>query len=315
MISKKVVVLVGGYSTEKEISFLSGEAVSEALLAKGHKVFQVELDQRIVDNLRKIKPDIVFIALHGRPGEDGTIQGLLELLGIPYTGSGVLASALCLNKLFSKKIFLQEKIPIPSFIAVEEGDWKQNSFFLSSKITKELGLPVVIKPVAQGSSVGVSIAQNQDEIDKSFKVAFQYDDIALAEEYIEGREVQCGILGNKDPYPLPLVEIIPKKKFFDYEAKYTPGLAEEITPAPLSDEKTREIKKLALRAYRALGCRGFARVDMFLRGEKILVSEVNSIPGLTKNSLFPKEARAAGIEFPDLVEKIIELGMEGKNFK
>lgn len=306
----KVVVLMGGRSTEREVSLLSGEEVYKNLLLKGYPASKIDLDENVVENLKAEKPDVAFVALHGMHGEDGAIQGLLEILDIPYTGSGILASALCLNKLFTKKILFQENIPTPAFLAVGKRNWQEKKVTLK-EIVKKTGLPLVVKPVAQGSSVGVSLVREEKEVTSALETAFSYDDIAIIEEYVDGREIQCGILGNKDPIALPLIEIVSRKNFFDYEAKYTPGMAEEITPAPsLSKEATRMGQELAIKAYKALGCAGFARVDMFYAQEKFLVSEINTIPGLTANSLLPKEAKAAGIEFPDLIERIVQYALE-----
>ncbi|MDP3013419.1 MAG: D-alanine--D-alanine ligase [Candidatus Subteraquimicrobiales bacterium] len=306
----KVAVLMGGSSSERKISLLSGEEVYKNLLIRGYSAKKIDLDEDIAEKIKAEKPEVVFIALHGRLGEDGAVQGLLEVLGIPYTGSGVLASALCLNKLFSKRIFVKENIPTPPFFPLEKRDWQKDKSS-TDEIVKGLRLPLVVKPVAQGSSVGVSLVKEEKEISSALEAAFSYDETALLEEYVDGREIQCGIIGNKDPIALPLIEIVSHKQFFDYEAKYTPGLAEEITPAPLSKEETQEGQELAVRAYKALGCAGFARVDMFFNPTRgFSVSEINTIPGLTANSLLPKEAKAAGIEFPDLIERIVQYALE-----
>lgn len=312
MVTKpKVAVLLGGRSSEREISLLSGEQVYQALLAKGYSAVKIEVDENIAENLKKKKIDVAFIALHGKWGEDGTIQGLLELLDIPYTGSGVLASSLALNKLFAKRVFFQLGIPTPRFADIDRDEWRKDSVSAIFRLAEQFGWPIVVKPIAQGSSVGVSIARNDLELRQALAIAFEYDPVALVEEYIEGREIQVGIVGNKHPEPLPPIEIMPKKDFFDFEAKYTPGMAEEITPAPVTLEQTKLLQSWAVKAYQALDCRGFARVDMFLRGEdEAFVLEINTIPGLTANSLFPKEALAAGIEFPDLIEKLVQLALE-----
>jgi len=307
---RKIVVLVGGPSSEASVSRQSGREVTKALASLGHKVFSLELDTNLVENLKKIRPEVVFIALHGCPGEDGTVQGVLELLGIPYTGSGVLSSALALDKLASRKIFQAEGLKTARFCAFSCRDWQKESKELIKKI-QLLGYPVVVKPVRQGSSVGVSLVREESGLLPALERAFQYDPIVIVEERIKGREIQVGIVGNEELLPLPPIEIVPLKDFFDYEAKYTPGLAKEITPAPISEKQTQEAQTLALKAYRALGCRGFARVDMFLTdNDKFLVSEVNTIPGLTANSLFPKEAQAAGISFPELCQRLIDLALE-----
>lgn len=307
---KRIAVLVGGPSSEASVSRQSGREVVKALASLGHQAFSLELDSNLVENLKRFQPEVVFVALHGCPGEDGTVQGVLELLGIPYTGSGVLSSALAMDKLVSKKMFRLEGLETARFCAFTERDWEKGRARLKERI-RLLGYPVVVKPARQGSSVGVSLVEKEEDIGTALKRAFAYDPQAIVEEKINGREIQVGIIGNDELLALPPIEIVPLKDFFDYEAKYTPGLAEEITPAPLSEELTRKAQQLALKAFRALGCRGFARVDMFLTdNDKFLVSEVNTIPGLTANSLFPKEAKAAGISFPELCQRLIDLALE-----
>lgn len=302
--------MVGGPSSEAEVSRLSGVEVVKTLSSLGHQVLSLELDDNLVENLKKLQPEVVFIALHGRPGEDGTVQGVLELLGLPYTGSGVLSSALAIDKLASKKIFQAEGLDVANYLFFSEAEWQTDIVRAKQKVV-ELGFPVVVKPTCQGSSVGVSLVKTQEQLLEAVELAFKYDPTVIVEEWIEGREIQVGVIGNRSYLPLPPIEIRPKKDFFDYEAKYTPELAEEITPAPISAELTRQAQETAVRAYRALNCRGFARVDMFLtKNDKFLVSEVNTIPGLTANSLFPKEAKAAGISFPELCQKIVDLAFE-----
>lgn len=329
----RVAVLMGGQSAEREVSLDSGRNVAEALETKGFEVDRIEITSEGLwigrdKNMRGSgqvnlisghftvegrKVEVVFIALHGELGEDGTAQGLFEILGVPYTGSGVLASALALNKLLSKRIFRQVGVPTVEFMALKKSDWGKDPKEREKEMIQKWGLPVVVKPVAQGSSVGVSIVREEDQLREALEKSFGYGDIILIERHLQAREIQCGVLGNKNPVPLPLVEIVSKKEFFDYEAKYTPSLAEEIVPAPVKETEAEKVKELSLRAYEALGCRGFARVDNFLTEEgQVFVSEVNTIPGLTAVSLFPKEAQAAGIEFPELVAKIVELALEPK---
>jgi D-alanine-D-alanine ligase len=307
---KKIVVLAGGPSSEREVSLESGREVLKALISLGYEAELLDLDNFFVERIKEKRPDIVFIALHGKPGEDGTVQGILEILEIPYTGSGVLASALAINKLFTKRIFMSSNLPVLPFLCFSEEEWKTSSKEILEKAKSNLGMPVVVKPVSQGSSVGVSIVEEESSLPGAVEIALKYDEMFILEKFVKGREIQVGVLGNEAPFPLPPIEIRSKKKFFDYEAKYTPGLAEEITPAPIDREKTERAQELALKAYKALGCEGFARVDMFLVGEEFYLSEVNTIPGLTANSLLPKEARAAGIDFPQLVERILDFAWE-----
>jgi D-alanine-D-alanine ligase len=254
------------------------------------------------------RPDVAFIALHGPGGEDGTIQALLEILGISYTGSGVLASALALNKILSKKLLLQEGIPTAPFAAFnmerdEPGAWRD-------KVMKTIGMPAVVKPACEGSSIGVSIAEAERDLEKAALHALEYGPDIFAESYIPGMEITAAILGNRTPQVLPLVEIIPEEGFYDFEHKYTPGATSEIAPARISEEVAQQICSAALAAHRALCCRGWSRVDMRFDGKKVWVLEVNTIPGLTPTSLVPIAAAAAGISFPELVERIILLALE-----
>lgn len=327
----RIAVLMGGQSAEREVSLDSGLNVAEALESKEFGVERVEItseglwlgrDKNMKGSgqvslipghfaVEGRKVDVVFIALHGELGEDGTVQGLFEVLGVPYTGSGVLASALALNKLLSKRIFQQVGIPTVEHVVLEKSKWVEDPQGKEKETIQNCNLPTVVKPAAQGSSVGVSIVRKESQLKEALEKAFGYGDTVLIERYLRAREIQCGILGNKKPVALPLVEIVSKKEFFDYEAKYTPSLAEEIVPAPVEKAEEEKVKQLSLRAYEALGCRGFARVDNFLDPKgQVFVSEVNTIPGLTAVSLFPKEAQAAGIKFPDLVEKIVQYAVE-----
>ncbi len=307
---RRIVVLVGGPSSEADISRQSGSEVAKALASLGHQVSSLELDNNLVENLKKIQPEVVFVALHGRPGEDGTVQGVLELLDLPYTGSGVLSSALAIDKLISKKIFRAEGLEIADYLVFSEVEWQKEPAKLKKEIS-DFGYPVVVKPVGQGSSVGVTLVKKGETLPEALAKAFFYDRVVIVEEWVDGREIQVGVLGNDEPFALPPIEIISKKEFFDFDAKYTPGLAEEITPAPISSQLSEMAQKAAVKAYQALGCRGFARVDMFLtKNDKFLISEINTIPGLTANSLFPKEAKVAGINFPELCQKLIDLAFE-----
>jgi D-alanine-D-alanine ligase len=333
MAKLNVAVLMGGRSSEREVSLASGKNVAQFLDSAKYYAIPVEITEdgnwvawdmsykrqypvRLEPanfTAADKKVDVVFIALHGKLGEDGTVQGFLEMMGVPYTGSGVLASALAMNKLLSKKIFIQEKIPTNEFVEVDFLSWSNKAPQILSRIIHKLGRPVVVKPSCEGSSVGVSIAYTDEQIAKALDKAFSYGENVLAERHLKAREIQCGIVGNKKPFALPLIEIISKKEFFDYEAKYTPELAEEIVPAPISEEERKRVQDISLKAYRAFGCRGFARVDTFLQEDgQIFVSEINTIPGLTASSLFPKEAEAGGIKFPKLLSILIELALEEK---
>jgi len=266
-------------------------------------------DKKII---RDFKPaiDVVFIALHGPQGEDGKFQALFDLLDIPYTGSGVMASALGMNKLLSKRLFNQAGILASKYIDINLKDWQENRKKQINRIKNEIGFPAVIKPVGQGSSIGVTIVKEEKNLEEAIELAFEYDPIVLVEKYIEGTEVACGILGNENPIALPPIEIVPKREFFDYTAKYTPSECDEICPARISKEMTKKVQKYALKAHNALGCIGFSRVDMFISGKDVYVSEVNTIPGLTYASLYPKEAKVAGISFTELLDRLITLALE-----
>ena len=280
---------MGGNSPEYEISLISGREVLANLPGKyiGIPILIPKKGNGWVNKLLRAKVDICFIAMHGPYGEDGKIQGLLETLGIKYTGSGVLAGAIGMDKILFKKIMEAERILIPK------------------KTTK---LPCFVKPHNQGSSVGASIVRNKTELARAIKLAQGYSDKVLVEEYLVGREVTCAVLGNDDPQALPVIEIVPKKgKFFDYGSKYTEGGADEIVPARISKSLTKKVQEIAVKVYQAIGCTGFARVDFLLRDNKYpVVLEINTIPGLTSMSLFPKAAKAAGISYSRLLDKIIE---------
>lgn len=250
-------------------------------------------------------PDVVFIALHGGAGENGSVQGMLEVLGIPYTGSGVLASALAMNKIMAKKVFEREGIPTPEWVAVQAGDPSAGE-----KARSRIGLPCIVKPACQGSTIGVSIVKAADELGPALDTAFRYGPEALVERFIAGTEITGPVIGNDDAQVLPLVEIVPSGGFYDYQRKYTPGATEEIVPARLPEAVAARARELTLRAHQALGCRGISRVDMIAAREEVFVLEVNTIPGLTETSLVPRAAQAAGISFPQLVDRLIEFALE-----
>ncbi len=343
MAKKRVVVLMGGKSPEHEVSLVTGREVVRHLDKRKYQVlpvvisqdgerWQLKSSQQILlhspagvektNHKKRIKggkallprgrsfplrlgegQDVVFIAMHGPYGEDGTVQGMLELAGIPYTGAGVLASSLGMNKIMFKKIMEKEGIPIPDYLVFERKD-------SANKILRKFKFPLVVKPGNQGSSVGISLVHNKKELGPALKLAFRYSRRILVEKYLEGTEVSSGVLGNKDPIALPVIEIIPKREFFDYQAKYDEALCDEIVPARISKRLTKKVQELAIRVFQAIECRGFGRVDMIIYKGKPYVLEINSIPGLTPVSLFPKEAAAAGLSYSKLLDKIIELALE-----
>lgn len=307
----RVGVLMGGRSPEREVSLASGRRVLEAMDPARYDVASLEIP-RAGPWAPPPDLDLAFIAMHGPHGEDGTIQGLLEFEGIPYTGSGVLASALAMDKRRSRQVFGFTGVPTPGYLAVERREFASREPSLADEIRQTLGFPCVVKPNAQGSSIGVSIVRDAERLGPALDAAFGLGDVVLVEEYLTGTELTCAILDDAErgePVALPLVEIIPRREFFDYEAKYTPGAAEEICPARLPPAAVWRAQAAALRAYRALGCADFARVDLFVREADVAVLEVNTIPGLTENSLFPRAARAAGLDFPALVDRLIEAAL------
>lgn len=302
----RVVVLMGGKSPEHEISLITGEEVIKNLDKEKYNAFSLVIPKNgcfDIERLLQLSPDIVFIAMHGPYGEDGKVQGLLEFMGIEYTGAGVLASALGMNKIIFLRLMEKEKIPVPRHLVFTKTDSPQ-------KILKKFPFPFVVKPSCQGSSVGVSIVHRRGELKKALAEAFCFDREILIEEYLSGVEITCGILGNKEPIALPLAEILPKKEFFNFEAKYSPDLCEEIVPARISSEMTKKVQKMAVKVYKAIDCRVFARVDMIICHGRPYVLEINTIPGLTPVSLFPKEAAALGISYPELLDRLIELSQE-----
>lgn len=299
MKSKKIAVLMGGLSAEREVSLKSGAAVHHALLKQGYHAVAIDAGRDLAAVLVQEKIEAAFIALHGRYGEDGCVQGLLELLQIPYTGSGVLASALAMHKLYSKQTFAAAGILTASFHHFRRGQQVR-----IEDLT--FGLPLVVKPVQEGSSVGVSIVREESQLDTALADAFRHDSEILVEQYIKGQEVQVGILDDR---PIGAIEIVPKNEFYDFEAKYTNGMAEHIFPARLEPALYEKAQQIGLAAHQALGCSGYSRVDLLVtdRGE-CYVLEVNTLPGMTALSLLPEIAAkgAAGLPFEALVERIIE---------
>ncbi|SJZ35620.1 D-alanine--D-alanine ligase [Selenihalanaerobacter shriftii] len=309
---EKVAVVCGGRSAEREISLKTGKAIYKAL--KSSNIDVIQLDPQ-ADNfhqiLKETEIDVAFIALHGRYGEDGTIQGLFEIEDIPYTGSGVLASALAMDKVISKKLFKQEEICTPTFEVLNKNNWQNKDENLVEKLVDNLGLPLVVKPALEGSSLGLSIVDKAEDIINAIDTAFEYDTEILIEEYIDGKEITVGVLGNQELLILPIIEIKPKEGIYDFTAKYTKGMTEFIIPAQIDEEVYRESEKMAYKAYKELKCCGMARVDLILSTNgKPYVLEVNTIPGMTETSLLPQASKAAGIEFTELVIKILEYALE-----
>ena len=302
---KKIIVVCGGPSTEAEVSRLTGKAIADALKSKNYNVELLELNpQTFAATIREKNCSIVFNAVHGRYGEDGLIQGTLDMLKIPYTGSGVLAAAITMDKVATKHFLNSAQISTPKFVVYREIDRRKE---LADEILQNFGLPVVIKAAAQGSSIGVTIVENSLDIDEAIDNAFAFGDEILVEEFIKGRELTVAVFGNEDDAEaLPVIEITTTTGRYDYQSKYTKGMSTHICPAEIPDDLTAEIKNLAVAAFKICKCSGVARVDLMLSEENIpYVIEVNSVPGMTETSLVPDAARAAGIDFPDLCEKIL----------
>lgn len=313
---KRIALLYGGSSTEREVSLKTGLMITKNLNPDKFSVKLIDTGKKgwqkyLILNLSKF--DLAFIALHGKNGEDGVIQGFLESIGLPYTGSGVLASSLGMDKLRSHLIFKSLKIFTPNYLPMTKNDFQKNKASLIKDIKQTVGLPCVVKPNCGGSSVGVDLIISEKEIERKLEKAFLLEDCIIVEKYLRGTELTAGILGNFDEpetlISLPLIEIIPGPQcdFFNYEAKYVKGTAEEITPARIDSRLTKRIQELALKAYKAFNCRGFARLDLILVEKIPYFLEVNTIPGLTDNSLLPKAAKAYGLSFPRLIETIINL--------
>lgn len=305
----RVIVLMGGKSPEHEVSLISGREVVGHLNPKKYEVFPVVISKdgqkwqlKNIEEFLMMKADVVFIAMHGQFGEDGTIQGLLELTGVPYTGAGVLASALGMDKPIFRNLIKNNDIKTPDFLVLNNNR--------IDEIWKRFSLPVVVKPASLGSSVGVSIVHSKSELKEAVDNAFKFDKRIMVEEFISGIEISCGVLGNENPVALPVIEIIPKTEFFDYEAKYVSGKCEEVVPARISDQLTKKVQEIAVKVFKAIGCRGFGRVDMIINNGEPYVLEINTIPGLTPNSLLPKEAAQAKISYPDLLDLLIKLALE-----
>ena len=290
--------MMGGLSQEREISLKTGKAILKSLSEKGYPVIPLDVGSDIAEKLVTEKIECAFFALHGRFGEDGTIQGLLELMRIPYTGSGVLASALAMHKIMSKRFFLCEKIPTPRFEVFQRKEMKKDL----TKMTF-LSLPVVVKPAREGSTIGISVVQREEELGPALKKAGEYDEEILVEKFMKGKEITVGIL---EDIPLPVIEIVPKSGFYDYHAKYTKGETQYIVPARIPREKYLAAQEMSLKAFQLLGCSGVARVDLMMdENENPYVIDVNTMPGMTETSLLPKAALYAGIPFTDLVERIL----------
>jgi D-alanine-D-alanine ligase len=303
----RVAVLKGGRSLERQVSLRSGARVEDALQRLGHDVVAIDAGTDLIQRLRASDPEVAFVAMHGRDGEDGTIQELLEILGIPYTGSGVLACIRAMDKVLAKHLMLEDGIPTPEFFAFNEAAFRGlGAAEALHAIEERLDFPIVVKPAGQGSALGIKFARSAADVPGALVAAFSYDDKVLLERHVAGRDLAVSIL---DAQPLPIVEAVPQSDdFYDFESRYEIGRTSFVCPADLPDGATERAHDLALRTYELLGCYGFARVDLMLDGAgDLYVLEANPIPGLTETSLLPQASEAAGIGFDELVGRILEL--------
>jgi D-alanine-D-alanine ligase len=305
----RVAVLKGGRSLERQVSLRSGARVEDALERLGHEVIAIDVGLDLMRRLTDARPDVAFIAMHGRDGEDGTVQELLEIAGVPHTGSGVLACLRSMDKVLAKHLMLEAEIPTPEFFAFSETAFRQLGAAEALPAMEErLDFPIVVKPASGGSALGIKFARTAADVPGALVSAFSYDPRVLLERHIEGRDLAVSIL---DEEPLPIVEAVPRDEdFYDFEARYEIGRTDFSCPADLPADATERAQELALRTYRLLGCSGFARVDLMLDGSgELWVLEANAIPGLTETSLLPQAAEAASIGFDELVGRILDLAL------
>jgi D-alanine-D-alanine ligase len=298
----RVAVLMGGMSAEREVSLETGRAIAGALRELGHEVVEIDVDRKLPERITQAAPDAAFMAIHGRGGEDGTVQGMLEIMRVPYTGCGVLASAMTIDKVVTKEILSYHDVPLVEDVVLGR-DYRPDEVFL---VEDRLGYPVMVKPSNEGSSIGVIKVDRESDLEPALGEVFTRDETALIERFVEGRLLTVGILGA-ERIVLPVLEITPREGFYDYEAKYQPGMTEYEVPAPLEPHVAQEVQRLALESFDSLRCEGVARIDLMLEevSGKLYVLEVNTIPGMTATSLLPKAALAMGMEFTDVVDTLL----------
>jgi D-alanine-D-alanine ligase len=308
-----IALLAGGWSGEREVSLNSGESVCRALDKEKYEVKKYDPRDDLIALVNDRKNiDLAFVLLHGRYGEDGCFQGLLDLLGIPFVGSGVLPSAMAMNKRVAKEMYKSAGLRVVDDVCLQRGQRVS-----VDAVRRRLGSSTVVKPVSEGSSLGVSICHSKNELLRGIEAAFQLDREILIERYLQGREVTCCVIGNRDLEALPLIEIVPNRgyAFFDYEAKYTPGATNEICPAPTTKRETEKAQSCAKEAHRVLQCRVWSRTDMIIHDGEVYILETNTIPGMTETSLVPLAARTAGLTFTQFLDKLIHLALEEKRLK
>ncbi len=296
LFGKTIGVLLGGLSAEREISLKTGNAALQALQQLGYSAVGIDVNRNLPQQLSEAGIEVAFIALHGRFGEDGRVQGLLEMLQIPYTGSGVLASSIAIDKVLTKQLLVYHDLPTPKFDFMRPGD------LTSDLLKRNDRLPLVIKPSREGSTIGITIARDTEDLRSGIETAASLDGTVLVEDFIDGDELTVSVLNGE---ALPVIKVVPKSGFYDYQAKYNSGDTEYLLPAPIDQNIYRTVQQAAVKACNVLGCRGAARVDFMLCEDKFYCIEVNTIPGMTETSLLPKAAQAAGVDFPQLVETIL----------
>ncbi|MYL71229.1 D-alanine--D-alanine ligase [Halobacillus litoralis] len=304
----KIAVLYGGTSGEREVSLSTGKGIIKALENKGHEVTPIDFSPEKMEEVLKLDVDLVFIGLHGRFGEDGKIQGLLDMLGIPYVGSGVLASALAMDKAKSKQIFSLNGLHTAKSEVFDVTDHGQFTV-IEDEIKRTFTLPFVIKPNQEGSTLGLTIVKKEQDIRQAIEMAAHSDSMILVEDYVKGREVTVPVMGYKGKeQALPVIEIIPKNDYYDFDSKYKPGGSEHIVPAKVSETLTAQLQQDAVLAHQLLGCDVYSRVDFIINeNEEPVILEVNTLPGMTPTSLFPDSAQAIGLSYDDLIQKFVEL--------
>jgi D-alanine-D-alanine ligase len=308
----RVAVLKGGASLERTVSLRSGARVEDALARLGHDVVPIDVGADLVDRLERERPDVAFVALHGRGGEDGTVQELLELVGVPYTASRPNACIRCMDKVVAKHALRDAGIPTPDFYAFSQAAFADlGAARALPAIEERLGFPIVVKPAGQGSALGIKFARTAEDVPGALVAAFSYDTKVLLERYVPGRDLAVSVLDGPDgPEALPVVEAIPDEEhFYDFESRYEIGRTRFVCPAELPPEVTARAQELALATWRTLGCSGFARVDLMADGDELTVLEANAIPGLTDTSLLPLAAEAAGIDFDAFVSRVLDLAV------
>ncbi|TCP31669.1 D-alanine--D-alanine ligase [Scopulibacillus darangshiensis] len=297
----EIAVIYGGTSSERDVSLSTGKGVIEALRRKGYTVTGIDFNPEELSPIINLKADLAFIGLHGKYGEDGSIQGLLDILNIPYVGSGVMASALAMDKSRAKILFDAAGIPTAKGTVACSGH---------SLTASPYGYPVVVKPNREGSTIGLTIAEDDTTFQKGLEAALEFDDHVLIESFVSGRELTVSVIDHgNDVEALPVIEIVPKNKYYDYEAKYEPGMSEHIVPARLDDDITKKLKEWSVKAHKELGCKIYSRVDFILPndGSDPIILEVNTLPGMTPTSLYPDAARAVGLSYDDMVDRLVKL--------